>query len=155
MHRITVTALSALAFVATSVHASEVFVTRDAQGHLVYTDRPESLPAARVNVVTKQTDVVEVQARYDQQMKELAETDTSTAADAKKAAAARKAADETAADKAKRCQQARANYETVMNARRLYEPGATADERRYLDSQEIDDTRAKAKQVMDEFCAGL
>jgi hypothetical protein len=41
-----------------------------------------------------------------------------------------------------------------MNARRLYEPGSTPDERRYLDSAEIDAARASAKQVMDEFCAG-
>jgi hypothetical protein len=41
-----------------------------------------------------------------------------------------------------------------MNARRIYEPGSTPEDRRYLDSAEIDATRADAKKVMDEFCAG-
>jgi hypothetical protein len=41
-----------------------------------------------------------------------------------------------------------------MNARRLYEPGSSPDERRYLDSNEIDAARADAKKLMDEFCAG-
>jgi hypothetical protein len=43
----------------------------------------------------------------------------------------------------------------MMNARRLYEPGSTEGERRYLDSNEIDQTRENAKQLMDQFCAGL
>jgi len=42
----------------------------------------------------------------------------------------------------------------MMNARRLYETGSTAEDRRYLDSNEIDAARADAKQLMDEFCAG-
>lgn len=139
---------------ATLSGASEVFVTKDAQGRPVYTDRPESLPAEKVNVATQQTDVVEVQNRYQQQMQAASEKDKAAADAAKKAAEAKQAQELTAADKAKRCQEARDRYQNVMNARRLYEPGATPDERRYLDSAEIDAARANAKQVMDDFCAG-
>jgi hypothetical protein len=134
--------------------ASEVFVTKDAQGRPVYTDRPESLPAQKVNVATKQTDVVEVQTRYQQEMKTYQEQDKAATTAAQQSAESKQAKELTAADKAKRCQEARDRYQNVMNARRLYEPGSTPDERRYLDSAEIDAARANAKQVMDDFCAG-
>ena len=132
--------------------ASEVFVTRDAQGRPVYTDRPESLPAQKVNVATKQTDVVEVQSRYQAEMAKLQGDQKASADTAKKAADAKQATELTEADKAKRCQDARTRYQNLMNARRIYEPGSTPDERRYLDSAEMDASRENAKRVMDEFC---
>ena len=139
---------------ATQAGAAEVFVTKDAQGRPIYTDRPESLPAEKVNVATKRTDVVEVQNRNQQQLQATAAKDRAAADAAKKAADAKQAQELTAADKAKRCQDAREHYQSVMNARRLYEPGASPEERRYLDSAEIDAARADAKQVMEDFCAG-
>jgi Domain of unknown function (DUF4124) len=137
-----------------SAQASEVFVTKDAQGRLIYTDRPESLPAQKVNVATKQTDTVEVQRQYDARMKSYAEADQAKAEASKQAAEGRQAKELSAADKAKRCLEARARYEQVMTAQRLYEPGATEGERRYLDDKEIDLAREHSKRVMDEFCAG-
>ena len=137
-----------------SAQASEVFVTKDAQGRPIYTDRPESLPAQKVNVATKQTDTVEVQRQYDEKMKSYAEADKVKAEASKKAAEGKQAKEISAADKAKRCLDARARYEQVMTAQRLYEPGATEGERRYLDDKEIDLAREHSKKVMDEFCAG-
>jgi multidrug efflux pump subunit AcrA (membrane-fusion protein) len=137
-----------------SAQASEVFVTKDAQGRPIYTDRPESLPAQKVNVATKQTDTVEVQRQYDERMKSYAEADQAKAEASKQAAEGKQAKELSAADKAKRCLDARARYEQVMTAQRLYEPGATEGERRYLDDKEIDLAREHSKKVMDEFCAG-
>ena len=137
-----------------SAQASEVFVTKDAQGRPIYTDRPESLPAQKVNVATKQTDTVEVQRQYDEKMKSYAEADKAKAQASKQAAEGKQAREISAADKAKRCLDARARYEQVMTAQRLYEPGATEGERRYLDDKEIDLAREHSKKVMDEFCAG-
>ena len=137
-----------------SAQASEVFVTKDAQGRPIYTDRPESLPAQKVNVATKQTDTVEVQRQYDEKMKSYAEADKVQAEASKQAAEGKQAKEISAADKAKRCLDARARYEQVMTAQRLYEPGATEGERRYLDDKEIDLAREHSKKVMDEFCAG-
>ncbi len=65
MRRIAVITLAAFATF-TTASAGEVFITKDAQGHPIYTDRPESLPAERVNVASKSTDVVDVKQRYDQ-----------------------------------------------------------------------------------------
>jgi hypothetical protein len=153
MRRIAVTALASLLAVATA-HAAEVFMTRDAQGRPVYTDRPESLPAEKVNVATRETDVVEAQTRYQQEMEKYQQADKAAADAAKKAADARQAAQLSATDKAKRCQDARTNYQNLMNARRIYEPGSKPEDRRYLDSEEIDATRANARKLMDELCAG-
>ena len=137
-----------------SAQASEVFVTKDAQGRPIYTDRPESLPAQKVNVATKQTDTVEVQRQYDEKMKSYAEADKVKAEASKQAADGKQAREISAADKAKRCLDARARYEQVMTAQRLYEPGATEGERRYLDDKEIDLAGEDRQNGMDGVCAG-
>jgi hypothetical protein len=143
-----------LLLAAAGAHAGEVYKTTDAQGRPVYTDKPPSLPAERLKVQSATTDVVEVQKRYDAQMKQYGAADQAEADAAKKAADARKAQEMTAEDRAKRCIDARQRYESYMNARRLYEPGTAEGDRRYLDSAEIDAARANAKQAMDELCSG-
>ncbi len=152
MHRLLLLVTSLL--VLGSAQASEVFVTKDAQGRPTYTDRPDSLPAQKVNVATKSTDPVAVQQQSTEEMKSQSEADKTKAEASKQAAEAKVAKELSAADKAKRCLDARARYEQVMTARRLYEPGATEGERRYLDDKEIDTAREHSKKVMDEFCAG-
>ncbi len=132
---------AALLLAAAGAQSGEVYKTTDAQGRPIYTDKPPSLPAEKLNVQTKTSDVVEVQKRYDAQMKQYSEADQARAEAAKQAADARKASDMTAEDRAKRCIEARQRYESYMNARRLYEPGAAEGERRYLDSAEIDSAR--------------
>jgi len=149
----TLTLLFALVLAA-GAHASEVYRTKDAKGQPVYTDKPVTLPAERLNVKTSSTDVVEAQRRYDEQMKRYSEADKAQAEVAAKAADAQKAKELTAEDRAKRCQEARQRYESYMNARRLYEPGATEGERRYLTDAEIDAARERAKKTMEEFCSG-
>ena len=62
MYRIAATALVALGLAVTA-QAGEVFVTKDAQGNPIYTDRPESLPAQKVDVVTNQTGIVDAKPR--------------------------------------------------------------------------------------------
>ena len=65
----------------------------------------------------------------------------------------RRSTDELSATaKAERCEEARQRYESYMNSQRLYEPGATDEERRYLADAEIDAAREKAQQVMNTYC---
>jgi hypothetical protein len=143
-----------LLLAAAGAHAGEVYKSTDAQGRPIYTDKPPTLPAQKLNVQTATTDVVEVQKRYEAQMKQYGAADKAEDDAAKKAADARKAQEMTAEDRAKRCIEARQRYESYMNARRLYEPGTAEGERRYLDSAEIDAARANAKQAMDDLCSG-
>jgi hypothetical protein len=151
MHRLLLLVASLIAL--GSAQASEVFLTKDAQGRPIYTDRPDSLPAQKVHVASQSTDPVAVQQQYEEKLKSYSEADKARAEAAKKSVDSRQAKELSATDKAKRCQEARAYYQKMMNARRLYEAGSTDEDRRYLDSNEIDAARADAKKLMDEFCA--
>jgi hypothetical protein len=142
----------ALLLATTVAHAGEVYKSTDAQGRPIYTDKPPTLPAERMDVKTATTDTVQVRERYDAQMQRNAEKEAA-ATKARESAANQKAADAlTSEDRAKRCQDARTRYEKLYNSWRLYEAGPTAGERRYLSAEEIDAARTNAKQVMDEFC---
>jgi len=145
--------VAGLLLLAMGTQASEVYRTTDSQGRPIYTDKPQSLPAERIGVKTSTTDPAEAQRRLDQEMKQIAGADAAAADSAAKAADAQKARELTAEDRARRCQDARQRYESYQNARRLYEPGETEGERRYLSSEEIDAARADAKRLMDEFCS--
>ncbi|RPI16285.1 MAG: DUF4124 domain-containing protein [Lysobacterales bacterium] len=147
------TALAAC-LLAVTAQAGEVFKTTDSEGRTIYTDRPQTLPAERLDVRTSTTDTVEVARRYDEQKKQYAEADKARTDAVQKATDAKKTEELTAEDRAKRCVESRERYESMMNARRLFEPGSTEGERRYLSSEEIDAARANAKQTMDEFCTG-
>ena len=132
--------------------ASDVFMTKDAQGRPVYTDRPEQLPAERLNVKSNTTDTVEVQKRYAAQMKEMESTSAANDDNAKKQSSAAQATKTIDEDRAKRCQEARDRYLTLMNSQRLYEQAPNDPERRYLTDAEMDAAREDGKRVMDEFC---
>jgi hypothetical protein len=132
--------------------ASDVFKTTDSKGQPVYTDRPATLPAERLDVRTQTTDKVEVQQRYDEQMKTYAAAEKAQTVQAADAADAAQASELSATAKVKRCEEARQRYESYMNSRRLYEQGASEEERRYLTDAEIDAAREKALQVMNTFC---
>ena len=145
--------LMAVLLVVGAAQAGEVYKEKDAKGNLVYTDRPEALPAEKLNVKTQQTDTVETKKRYDDEMKRYAAADQASSVAGKQVADKQKAQQLTAEDRAKRCVDARNRYDSYMRAQRLYEPGTTAGERRYLSDAEIDTARANAKQTMDEYCA--
>jgi hypothetical protein len=149
----TVTLLAALLLVG-GAEASEVFRSTDDKGQPVYTDKPATLPAEKLSVKTRATDTAEVQRRYDEEMKRYAAADEAAGKATQKSAEAQRALSLSSEDRAKRCTEARQRYEAYQNAHRLYEPGATEGERRYLTDAEIDTARANAKKVMDEFCSG-
>ena len=144
--------LTAVALAGTA-GAGEVYVTKDANGQLIYTDTPQTVPAQKLDVHTTSTDPAQVQARYSDEMKKFAQDDAAAAKAAAASADAAKAQTLSAEDKAKRCAEVRARYQTVTSAHRLYVTDPDG-ERRYLDSAEIDAARINAKKVMDEFCGG-
>lgn len=147
------TILAALLVAGAAAQAAEVYKEKDAKGNIVFTDRPEQLPAERLNVKTQQTDTVEARRRYDEEMKRYA--DSRAASDAASAEKARaQAGQPSEEDAAKRCADAKARYQNYMKAQRLYEPGAKEGERRYLSDAEIDAAREFARKSMDAACAG-
>lgn len=131
---------------------ADVFKSTDSKGQPVYTDRPATLPAQKVDVRTQETDEVAVQQRYDDQMKAYAEADKARSEQAAANADQAAASELSATAKAKRCEDARARYEAYMNSRRLYEPVEGSEERRYLTDAEMDAARERALQVMNTYC---
>lgn len=145
--------LSALVATAGVAAAGEIYVTRDAQGNPVYTDKPQAIPAEKLKVRSASSDPAEVEARYAEQIKQFSSADQARAQAASSAADTKKAAGLSAEDRAKRCTDSRERYQALMTSHRIYEESPDG-ERRYLDSAEIDTARADAKKVMDEFCGG-
>jgi hypothetical protein len=132
--------------------AGDVYVVTDSKGNRVYTDRPQTLPAEKIAVQGTGTSPQDA-ARAQSRMADYASEDASLAKQQELSEAAAKAKQQTAEDRAKRCVDARNRYQSMMNARRLYEEGPDG-ERRYLSSDEIDASRADARQMMDMFCEG-
>ncbi|MFO1407608.1 MAG: DUF4124 domain-containing protein [Steroidobacteraceae bacterium] len=139
-------------FAVLPAHAGDVYVSKDANGNIVYTDTPQSIPAQKVGVASTPADDAASQQRYQAEMQQLKEQQQSAAAAQSKQATTTQAAKLSADDLAKRCADARQHYQTVMESRRLYSEGPNG-ERVYLDSDQIDATRASAKQVMDQMCS--
>ena len=143
--------LVAVLLLAGGAHAGDVYVTRDAQGKLVYTDTPQTIPAEKIGIASTSTDAAAAQKRYADQMKQYAQQDEAAAKAQAQQADAQKASQLSAEDRAKRCAESRQRYQSYMNAHRLYEDGPNG-ERRYLTSEEIDAARASSKAAMDSFC---
>lgn len=130
---------------------ADVYRYKDEQGNVLYTDKPPTLPAERLNVQSQKTDVVAVQARQEAELKRLQEADSARQQSAQQRSEEQDAARLTAQDKAERCTKARERYENYVNSQRLYEQQPNG-ERRYLTSQELDAARASAKVTMDAMC---
>lgn len=136
----------------TSAHA-DVYKFVDAQGRVQYTDKPQTLPAERLNIRSQKTDTVAAQSRSDAERQQIEANDKARRAAAGQRADAQGAAETSAKDRAERCSKARERYDSYMNSQRLYE-SLPNGERRYLDSTELDAARASAKVTMEELCKG-
>ncbi|HMN43499.1 MAG TPA: DUF4124 domain-containing protein [Povalibacter sp.] len=148
-YSLTLTA-AAVVLCAGAAHA-DVYMFKDAQGNVQYTDKPPTLPAERLNVQSRKTDVVEVQAREQAELAKLKATDEARQKSNAAQTDQQSAAELTAKDKAERCTKARERYDKYATSQRLYETQANG-ERRYLSDAELDAARSSAKSTMDEFC---
>jgi len=143
-------ALSALVL-ASGLARADVYKYTDQKGMVHYTDKPETLPAERLNVQSQRTYTVAVQARADENLKRAQESGDTQQKSAGEQAEQKAAAELTAKDKAERCTKARERYDTYMNSQRLYKAGADGD-RQYLSDAELDSARNSAKTSMEELC---
>jgi hypothetical protein len=132
--------------------AGDVYVTTDAQGHTIYTDTPATVPAQKLDIHSQGTDPATAAKEYSSDMKRYGQQDKAYSKAQEQQAQAQQAAEATTEDKAKRCTDARQQYQMLMNSWRVYTSGPNG-ERTYLTSDQIDAARANAKQVMDEFCS--
>ena len=129
---------------------ADVYKFKDDKGNVLYTDKPSTLPAERLNVQSQRTDTVAVQARQEAEMKRIQEgSNTRNQANTQRTEQ-QQANQLSAKDKADRCAKSRERYEAYMNSQKLYDE--QNGERRYLTSEEMDAARASAKASMDVMC---
>lgn len=147
---LTVLTFSALILSGT-IASADVYKFTDDKGNVLYTDKPATLPAERLNVQSQKTDVVAVQARQEAEMKRIQEADRARQQTGAQRADQSAASELTAKDKAERCVKARERYDSYMNSQRLYQAGENG-ERRYLGDAELTAARNSAKVSMDELC---
>jgi hypothetical protein len=132
--------------------AGDVYVTTDAQGRKIYTDTPQSIPAQKLDIHSQSTDPAAVSKEYSSEMKRYGQQEKASSKAQAQQAAAQQTAQATAEERAKRCTDARQQYQVLMNNWRIYEAGPNG-ERTYLSAEQIDKERANAKQFMDQACA--
>jgi hypothetical protein len=137
--------------VAGAAFAGDVYVTRDAQGRPVYTDKPEMVPAKPVGIHSTDTDRAAVQTQYSEQQQKFAAEEQKRARELADEAEAAKARELKAQDEEHRCAAARERLQAYNDSWRMYDEGPDG-ERRYMTSEEIDELRARAKRTVDEFC---
>jgi Domain of unknown function (DUF4124) len=142
--------LGTLNFVCASASASEVYKYTDEKGNVLYTDKPRTLPAERMNVQTTKVDPA-AQARQNEEMKRMQDADNARKQQSAQQSSQSNAAPMNAKDRSERCTKARDRYDTYMNSQKLYEE-KTGGERHYLTSEELDAARASAKANMDIWC---
>jgi hypothetical protein len=130
---------------------ADVYRFKDDKGNVMYTDKPSTLPAERLNVQSTKTDVVAVQQRQEADMKRMQDGATARNQTAAGRSEQEQANQLTAKDKAERCTKARERYDQYMNSQRLYEQQENG-ERRYLSNEELDKARTAAKASMDVMC---
>jgi hypothetical protein len=132
---------------AASAVANEVFVTYDAQGRPIYTDRPISPQSQQLAVRSRPTDPEMVAAEEAERLAAEAERrqraqDEALVAGVQDSEAARRLED------CRRAREAAATYET---AQRLYEDLPDGG-RRYLSDEELERARDEARQAVARFC---
>jgi hypothetical protein len=130
---------------------ADVYEYKDEKGNKLYTDKPPTLPAQRLDIKTQKTDTVAAQARQEADMQRMQNADKARQQSAAAQADQRQGSELSAKDKAERCVKARERYDTYMTSQRLYEE-LPNKERRYLSDVELDAARSSSKASMDALC---
>ena len=137
----------------TAVQAGDVYKYTDERGNTMYTDRPMpgavriSSGAQRPQEVAARNAAAEQSATTQQ----LAASNQRIAQGQQDARAAAQVAKDLEASRAARCKQARDNYNTAINSRRLYTTDKDGN-RQYLSDTQIASERIEAQKSVDAIC---
>ena len=137
----------AAALAAFPARADQVYKSVDAQGHVVYSDRPNATGAQKTEVTFQQADPKEAARLAKERVILNAEDDQRKKQDA----AASKAKAQQDADKKAQCDRARQNYNTLKDVRRLSKVDADGNRQYYTDDQ-TEAMKAAALQTMNTTC---
>jgi hypothetical protein len=142
----------ALSLAAVSASQADVYRFVDSNGQVQYTDRPETLPAELLaKIKSQRTDNSVLADRVAADLKARDAAAKAQEAANKEMADKQKATQITATDKANRCTQARARYESVTTTDRVYSLDAKG-ERVYMDDKQLEKSRSSAKEQVDTWC---
>ena len=143
---------AATAVLAAGPVAADVYKFKDDKGNVLYTDKPSTLPAERLNIQSQKTDTVAVQQRQQEEMKRMQDADKANQQGAgQNKDQSPQTSQMTATERAEQCTKARERYDSYANSRRLYEKLPDGS-RRYLSDAELDAARSSAKASMDVMC---
>ncbi len=146
-----------LSIFASGAAASEIYRYTDEDGNIHFTDRPTGQSdVERVAIVSRPTDDAAVQQRYEARFGESDEPDVEVEV-------AQEDQDENgprtrndhlveAEQRARACAEHRARLEMLDAARRLYREDASTGERTYLDDDQIEEARARERQLVADTC---
>ena len=126
--------------------ADQVYKSVDAQGHVTYSDRPDSAAAKKTDVTFQQADPNEA-ARLAKENQVLSAEDEQRK---KQQLAADKNKAQQDKDKQARCQAARDHYNAIKEGR-LYKRDSDGN-RQFMSDSEADAQRETARQVMNTAC---
>ena len=137
----------------TAVQAGDVYKYTDERGNTMYTDRP--MPGAvRISAGSQRPpEVAERNAAAEQSAnnQQLAASNQRIAQGQQDSRAAAQVAKDLEASRAARCKQARDNYNTTINSRRLYTTDKDGN-RQYLSDTQIASERIEAQKSVDAIC---
>lgn len=132
---------------ATAVHAGEVYRQTDDSGRVIYSDRPASANATRLDIESRPTDparLADMAAQREEREKAREEArETSEEA--------RLRQQDRQAQRASNCEKAMAYQQRVETARRLYRLDDNG-ERQYYSAEEHDAALARARAQVAEWC---
>jgi hypothetical protein len=127
--------------------AEDIYKSVDAEGHVVYSDRPNSSAAQKAEVAVQQSDPKEAERLAKQRMLLKAEDDQRK----KQELADNKTKAQQDANKKAQCQNARNHYNVLKESRRIFAPGADGSREYYTDAQ-ADAMREEARRAMNAAC---
>jgi hypothetical protein len=137
----------------TAVQAGDVYKYTDERGNTMYTDRP--MPGAvRISAGAQRPPEVAARNASAEQSatnQQLAASNQRIAQGQQDARAAAQVAKDLEASRAARCKQARDNYNTTINSRRLYTTDKDGN-RQYLSDSQIASERIEAQKSVDAIC---
>ncbi len=127
--------------------AEDIYKSVDAQGHVVYSDRPSTSAAQKTEVAVQQPDPKEAERLAKERMLLKAEDDQRK----KQELADSKTKAQQENNKKAQCQNARNHYSVLKDSRRIFAPGADGSREYYTDAQ-ADAMREEARRAMNAAC---
>src|SRR3954453_19919595 len=98
---------AATAVLAAGPVVADVYKFKDDKGNVLYTDKPSTLPAERLNIQSQKTDTVAVQTRQQEEMKRMQDAERANQPPAAQNKDQQQAPQLSATDKAAQCTKAR------------------------------------------------